>query len=601
MAQSKEDYIKDKGDKGDDVSFTLVNEDAVKRLKEDGVIKVPEKKISVPKDMRWNEKQMASKILQGIQNGDSVNKISKSLESVVDNNKVSAMRNARTMTTAAENRGRFDSYKNLDAQGVVQKKVWIATPDDRVRASHLDIDGEEQEINAPFSNGCQYPADGNGPAEEVWNCRCSMKDYIVGFRRKDGTISYVEGGPDKTMHAEQIAAKKAERAVKKSTTVVNGKDISDTWKRRPDKFAFEIEDVMNAQGFDGKPRVVSPEEFERYVEEANDGKGFIAQRTYSAPDQETLDAYRDQLYNGKWYVDCSTGGSQYGQGMYCASDYNGHLTNGIKEEMKHYKTIGESRYPVEYERTKEVASLRNDSAEKAFNKEFEKSISKLTKQEQDVMYRWLGTDDDDIRRSARAYLKTIGDEGEDKLYKLFNDIRDDADKVKHDILNTDLKEWAKSQGIDFGASSYTETVTLDKSAKIIDYDDLFKRKANWMNEKRDEFKESAIKEALKNAGLENDESAFTFLKFQTQTGNVSWNDASIAHKALGDNVSTVNELVNVIRQKESDFDMFKAGNVNDIGSFAAMLGYDAINVEGHGESGSYTVILNRTKLIIKGE
>lgn len=29
-----------------------------------------------------------------------------------------------------------------------------------------------------------------------------------------------------------------------------------------------------------------------------------------------------------------------------------------------------------------------------------------------------------------------------------------------------------------------------------------------------------------------------------------------------------------------------------------MRGYDAINAEGHGESGSYTVILNRTKTVI---
>ena len=37
----------------------------------------------------------------------------------------------------------------------------------------------------------------------------------------------------------------------------------------------------------------------------------------------------------------------------------------------------------------------------------------------------------------------------------------------------------------------------------------------------------------------------------------------------------------------------------DVGAFAAAKGYDAINAEGHGESGSYTVVLNRTKLIIK--
>ena len=35
----------------------------------------------------------------------------------------------------------------------------------------------------------------------------------------------------------------------------------------------------------------------------------------------------------------------------------------------------------------------------------------------------------------------------------------------------------------------------------------------------------------------------------------------------------------------------------DTGAFAALLGYDAINAEGHGASGSYTVILNRTKCI----
>ena len=35
----------------------------------------------------------------------------------------------------------------------------------------------------------------------------------------------------------------------------------------------------------------------------------------------------------------------------------------------------------------------------------------------------------------------------------------------------------------------------------------------------------------------------------------------------------------------------------DTGAFAALLGYDAINAEGHGRSGSYTVVLNRTKVI----
>ena len=41
--------------------------------------------------------------------------------------------------------------------------------------------------------------------------------------------------------------------------------------------------------------------------------------------------------------------------------------------------------------------------------------------------------------------------------------------------------------------------------------------------------------------------------------------------------------------------------VDDVGAFAAMKGYDTINAEGHGKSGSYAVVLNRTKVIFRGE
>lgn len=188
----------------EDISFDLVDEDTVKRLEREGKVVVPKKKIKIPKDKRWNEKQMGSKILQGISNGDSIRDIAKSLFKVVDNNMLSAIRNARTMTTSAENHGRLDSYKALEASGVVQKKEWMSTPDDRTRPSHIDIDGEEQDIDKPFSNGCMFPGDGRGPAEEVWMCRCTMTDHIIGFKKSDGSISYVNYQEDETMHDVQM-------------------------------------------------------------------------------------------------------------------------------------------------------------------------------------------------------------------------------------------------------------------------------------------------------------------------------------------------------------------------------------------------------------
>jgi SPP1 gp7 family putative phage head morphogenesis protein len=146
---------------------------------------------------------MSSRLLQGILNGDSIPHIADRLMDIVGNNAMSAIRNARTMVTGAENSGRLDSYKDLAEKGVVQRKIWIATLDDRTRESHTEINGEEIEIDQVFSNGLMYPGDPDGDPSEVWNCRCSMKDHIVGFRRADGSISYIAGEESKDQE-EQI-------------------------------------------------------------------------------------------------------------------------------------------------------------------------------------------------------------------------------------------------------------------------------------------------------------------------------------------------------------------------------------------------------------
>lgn len=202
-------------------TFSMVDASTVDRLRRDGDIKLPPKKVNVPKDERWNTKQMTSKLMQGILNGDSIPKISESLLDVIHNNSVSATRAARTLVTQAENHGRLDSYKDLDEQGVVQEKVWIATPDSRTRASHLDVDGERVGINDTFSNGLEYPADPSGEPEEVYNCRCSMRTEIVGFRRADGSISRVDYERDDTMHDEQMEEERERRAAKEAEAVAN--------------------------------------------------------------------------------------------------------------------------------------------------------------------------------------------------------------------------------------------------------------------------------------------------------------------------------------------------------------------------------------------
>ncbi|HCJ37810.1 MAG TPA: hypothetical protein DHV37_05730 [Erysipelotrichaceae bacterium] len=338
------DLITDAG-----IKFNIVDEAVVKRRVTDGDIKLPKKKVDVPKDKKWNTKQLNSSVLQGILQGESMDKIAKRIMPVVGNNRESAIRNARTMVTQAENQGRLDRYKDLVNKGVVMKKIWMATGDDRTRAWHLDMDGQEKEIEEPFIDGLgnklEMPGDPTAPGLTVYNCRCTTKSKIIGFRKKDGTISYVDYDYSQdapSLHDQEIASERNSRMtrqkVQKSSptsslqNVVNGKDLSDTWTRRPDQFDFAIEDVINAQGFDGLPKVVNAEEFDKAVQKNN----FIAQRTYSAPDQETLDMYRDQLYHGEWYVDCSNGGCVYGKGMYSVYANNTEVTEYIEQEMRRY-------------------------------------------------------------------------------------------------------------------------------------------------------------------------------------------------------------------------------------------------------------------------
>lgn len=227
----------------DEITFNLLDTHTVDRLVKNGDVTLPRKKVDVPKDQQWNTKQMSSKLLQGILNGSSIPEIAQSLMDVIGNNVVSAIRNARTMVTGAENAGRLDSYENLAEQGVIQRKVWLATHDERVRESHAEIDGEEAEIDKAFSNGLMYPGDPSGDPSEVWNCRCSMKDHIVGFRRADGSISYIEGeGPVTPAPATQEEAQPVEKERVESEKL-KGAMSSDDYER----FIDLVSDADNSE------------------------------------------------------------------------------------------------------------------------------------------------------------------------------------------------------------------------------------------------------------------------------------------------------------------------------------------------------------------
>lgn len=357
-------------------SYTLYNRQAVERLIKDGDIQLKPPKPDIPKDERWNRQHIKAELAQGVLQGESIKDVSKRLEKVTNMDRSAAMRNARTAMTATMNVGKLDGYKRLQEMGLNTKKQWVSSHDSLTRESHIAVDQEIVGLDEPFSNGLQFPGDPDGEAAEVYNCRCTMVSVFVDFdspedRPRDYT-EYDAELPDMSYDEWVKAHEQSGSASEPARHFVNGVDLTDTWQRRPDQFQYEIEDIINAQGFDGLPKVVSANEFDKIVADS----GIYCQRIYGAEDTETVLKYQDMLYNGKWYVDCSNGGAAYGQGMYCGTG------------------IGK---PYE---TKELAGVMNNYADSSYNiiETFTLDKNARTITSSDLGDKWIRLSSDEMAR-----------------------------------------------------------------------------------------------------------------------------------------------------------------------------------------------------------
>lgn len=168
-------------------SFELVDASTVRNLATSDKTLLPYKYVDGKKDVRWNTQKVNSEVLQGILQGESIPEIANRLSKVVSMNEASAIRNARTTVTSAENKGRMDMLHDAADKGVITHKIWMATHDSRVREAHADLDGQEQEIDEPFESELgpiMYPGDVEADPANTYNCRCSLTYKVIGFKRR---------------------------------------------------------------------------------------------------------------------------------------------------------------------------------------------------------------------------------------------------------------------------------------------------------------------------------------------------------------------------------------------------------------------------------
>lgn len=175
-------------------SFTLYDRQTVERLLRDEPDLLPMKaKVNVPKDEQWNKKHINSAVTQGILQGESIDKISQRLAATVtDMSQTSAIRNARTMTTSAQNGGRIDSYKRAESMGIKLMQVWMSTLDNRTRHEHILLDGQKRKVGEPFEvdgEKIYFPGDPSAEPYLVYNCRCTLIGEVKGIDYKLSDVS----------------------------------------------------------------------------------------------------------------------------------------------------------------------------------------------------------------------------------------------------------------------------------------------------------------------------------------------------------------------------------------------------------------------------
>ena len=166
----------------DKADFTLWDEQTVRRLIEEqpGLMPYypPKRALKRGIDLDYGKKQITASITSSILQGKGIDKISSDLQNRMQGMSLaSAIRTARTATTAAQNAGRMDSYRAAEGMGIKLKKEWLATLDGRTRHAHAMLDGQTAETDKPFHvDGYEimYPGDTSAPGYLVYNCRCTL-------------------------------------------------------------------------------------------------------------------------------------------------------------------------------------------------------------------------------------------------------------------------------------------------------------------------------------------------------------------------------------------------------------------------------------------
>jgi hypothetical protein len=123
------------------------------------------------------------KIGAGLLRGAPIRSIRKDIQDAALFSKERAEAVAITEVTRARNGAALETMKATAARtGLPVTKEWLNSHDTKVRETHRDqptgVGRQRVLLDQPFSNGLMHPGDGNGPASETVNCRCTVLFHV---------------------------------------------------------------------------------------------------------------------------------------------------------------------------------------------------------------------------------------------------------------------------------------------------------------------------------------------------------------------------------------------------------------------------------------
>lgn len=322
-----------------DTGFTLYNHDTAAYLMEDrqlmpGPSSAKAAEIAADKTMQWNKRKIQSAVLQGVLQGESPYQIADRLRSVAEMNYHASVRYARTMTTSAQNAGRYESFHRADKLGVDLTLEWQATLDGRTRHTHRLLHGMRTTVDKPFVvDGVKimYPAQSAGPGASdipqalIWNCRCTILAWVKGFEGdtvksspKMGKMTFEEWQHAKEPKKKENVAQKATTTKKEQLTLTSVTTHEELANYLSDKYNISCSDDFENLDLDKvKVQVEAMEKmYERYPFIRDEVKNFKVASSgvmscgggdltfnpkYFAPGGASLKDSHARQYASKWW------------------------------------------------------------------------------------------------------------------------------------------------------------------------------------------------------------------------------------------------------------------------------------------------------------